>query len=222
MFFSVYCVSVIETTTVIASKNTDELPLSNTLEALKVRLDCELNFLRTLTSSQLLLVSETFYILTVLILKVSVGLFFLRIAVDIWHRRLIYFAICLSTTYNVAFVFFTIFQCGLFHNMLQFLERRLEGQCASPHAILGVSYTHAAITTLTDWIFVLIPILLLRGSSMTTKEKLIVGFLMMFASVSGIASIIRFFFIPGLAVSASSFFRKWNYKSRYDSTNSNY
>jgi hypothetical protein len=119
-----------------------------------------------------------------MVLKLSLAVFFLRIATGFWHRVIIYTAVSISCVYSVAMFFFAVFQCGIYKDALEFLTRRLTTGCASDSATLGMTYTHAAVTTLTDWTFILLPFLILRGSLMKTREKWTVGSILGFAAMS--------------------------------------
>jgi hypothetical protein len=59
----------------------------------------------------------------------------------------------------------------------------VRGQCASKSIGLGINYTYAALATISDWACVLIPIFVLRESTMPLRRKLVVGGLMFFASL---------------------------------------
>jgi hypothetical protein len=128
-------------------------------------------------------VAECFYILAMLTLKISLGIFFLRIFTVKCHRVVIYTAVILSTVFSTVWFFFTAFQCGAPVTALSFFNRRLEGKCISDTEILGWSYTHAAIVMSTDLTFALLPIALLRRSSMDQREKITVIFILVLGGV---------------------------------------
>jgi hypothetical protein len=133
---------------------------------------------------QLLTVAEVFYILSVMVLKMSLAVFFLRIALNFWHRMIIYTAVSVSTVYSVGMFLFAVFQCGYYKSALEFITKRFSGKCASDQTALGMTYAHATITTLTDWTFLLLPFLILRDSLMKRNEKWTVGSILGFAAMS--------------------------------------
>lgn len=139
-------------------------------------------------------------------LKLSVGLFYLRLSVERWHKAVVWFLMSISTSFSIGLFFFEIFQCGYFKNMLDFVLKKATEECVSGYIIESMTYTHAAITTFTDWVFVILPFFILKNSKMQTKEKVVVGSLMAFASIGGIAALIRFKYVPGLAVPQGKFF----------------
>jgi hypothetical protein len=116
-------------------------------------------------------------------LKLSLAIFFLRVLVTRWQRWIIVTTITLSTIFGVFYFFFAIFQCGYFSNITFFIRRMVMGKCASKSIGLGMNYTYAALTTISDWACILIPIFILRESRMPPRRKLIVGGLMLFASL---------------------------------------
>lgn len=98
---------------------------------------------------QLLNVAEVFYVLSLLALKISLSVFFLRLTVQLWQRRVVLVALAVSSSFSVLMFFFVVFQCGVYKNTTVFLLRRFSNQCASNSFTLGMTYTHAIITTLT-------------------------------------------------------------------------
>jgi hypothetical protein len=128
---------------------------------------------------QWLLTAESFYILTMLVLKISLALFFLRIMVKPWQQKVVYIAITISTIVSIGYFFFAVFQCGYTSGSAWvFFIRKLSNQCITPTQIIAVSYTHAGVTTFTDIVFAALPLFMLRGSKMATRERWIVSFIL--------------------------------------------
>jgi len=157
-----------------------------------------------LTSSQttlnvnLLLVSETFYIVTMIFVKLSLGFFFLRIFFDRLHRRIVYTVMVMSTVFGAAYFFFIIFQCGTPIGGATFWRRFIGHQCVGDSAVLGIGYTHAIITTLTDATCACLPIVFLRKSGLSLGKKFIVGGILVIGAIGGVASIVRVTYIKAL------------------------
>jgi hypothetical protein len=158
---------------------------------------------------QLGFLAELWYIATLLILKIAIGLFFLRLALDRWKRILIYVILGSLVIFSVGSILYNIFHCGPFKSFLEFLFRKVAGQCAPDSVTLAMTYTHASLTALTDWTFAFMPVLILRASLMTGKEKVVVGSLMGFASVSGVASLVRFKFVASIVEPTENVFGKY-------------
>jgi len=132
---------------------------------------------------QLLIVSECFYILTMIVLKLSLAMFFLRILAAQWQRWLIIAVVSISTAFGVAYFFFAIFQCGWVDNIDVFITRMILGQCASKPVGMAMNYTYSLLGTISDWTCGLVPIFLLKGSNMPRKTKIVVCCLLAFASM---------------------------------------
>jgi hypothetical protein len=133
----------------------------------------------------MLLVTEIFYVLTMLFLKISLAIFFLRIMVAPWQRRVVYITAGIATAFSLAYFFFAIFQCGVPKGPYVFFIRKLSGQCVTPTQILGFSYAHGAITSLTDVIFGFLPIPMLHHTTMNRREKTTVGFILILGAMYG-------------------------------------
>lgn len=130
-----------------------------------------------------MLVAEVFYVLTMMTLKISLAIFFLRIMVRPWQRRTIYLAVGFATLFNIGYFFFAIFQCGYPSSALVVINKRIANKCVTRSQILGLSYTHGAITSLTDIVFAFLPIAMLRSLKMNRREKVTVGLILLLAAV---------------------------------------
>jgi hypothetical protein len=112
-------------------------------------------------------------------IKISLGIFLLRIMIRRLEKRIIYIAVTLSTLFGTALFFFAVFQCGKVNSPFEFWVRRASNECVSKSQALGMNYSHAAITTVTDWTFAVLPIAMLKRSKMVHREKTIVGFILL-------------------------------------------
>jgi hypothetical protein len=112
-----------------------------------------------------------------LTLKTSIGLFFLRILIARWQRRIVYVAIGLSAIFNFGYFFFICFQCGISNSSFEIWQKFVSSRCATTQQILGVAYAHAGVTALTDWTFAILPLTVIKQSQLGTREKFIVGFI---------------------------------------------
>lgn len=121
---------------------------------------------------------ECLYIVTMLFLKISLSVFFLRIMVRTWQRRVVQLSVFLATTFGIVYFFFAIFQCGAPVTAYNIIRKMLLKQCLSSDEILGMAYTHASITLATDLALALIPMAMLHGSQMTKREKWVVYFIL--------------------------------------------
>src|SRR6266498_2175048 len=120
--------------------------------------------------SQYVLLAEAFYVLTTTVLKISLGLFFLRVTIGTWQRYTFYTLLSLSTIFGAFFFFVAIFQCGL---PADFLENKTNHRiCLDNRPFLAFGYTYATICFIADWTFVILPIFMLRGMKMNLHSKI--------------------------------------------------
>lgn len=123
------------------------------------------------------------YVATMIVLKISIAIFYLRIMVHRWQRNTIYGSLAVVTLFSVAYFFFAIFQCGATTDPLVFMVRKLDDRCMTHAQILGASYAHGAITSTTDIVFAFLPVAMLRHSNMRSREKTLVVFILTLASM---------------------------------------
>jgi hypothetical protein len=150
---------------------------------------------------QFIQLGEVFYILTTTFLKISLGLFFLRLLTKTWQRRLFHAILGISATYGLYYFFETIFHCG---NPAKMGYALLGSRNCAPAALaLTSGYIYGVINVLADWIFTLIPIVLLIDSDIDRRSKISVGIVMGFAAVGSISSILRMVYLKGLMLRGS-------------------
>lgn len=105
-------------------------------------------------------------------LKITLGLFLLRILIERWHRIVIYSVMGITITYGIFFFFFNLFECG---NPQNFAVNILLERCYSTTTINGVAYTHAALCAAADIIYAVLPIFYLRKANLDRRTKISVG-----------------------------------------------
>ncbi|KAF2756963.1 hypothetical protein EJ05DRAFT_501502 [Pseudovirgaria hyperparasitica] len=138
--------------------------------------------------------SEVFYILTTIFLKVSIGLFFLRVLLRPWQRWAFYVALSFATAAGTTYAFLATFQCGLPTKLFQNI---IHDKCLPRSVNLGFSYMYSITNIIADLTFVLIPIWMLRNSQMGRRAKISVTFVISLGATSSVASMIRLKFING-------------------------
>ncbi|KAF2104361.1 hypothetical protein NA57DRAFT_51193 [Rhizodiscina lignyota] len=156
----------------------------------------------TTNLTQFIIAGEALYLATLMFLKISLGIFFLRIVIRKWQRRTIYVVMALSTAVSFAHIWIVVFLCG---NPKHYLVNYLADQCISRPAQKGLLYEQASTTTLTDFIFASMPLPILWNAQMNTRTKISVGFVLLLGAAGSICSIVRFFYVEGL-VNATEFF----------------
>jgi len=106
-----------------------------------------------------------------LFLKLSIGYFFLRLLILPAQRRVVYAVMILSTISNATLSIFDLFLCG---NPKNFPVKVLSLQCVDTHTQEISAYLTAAINTVTDLTFAILPFWLLNNSMMPKRVKMYV------------------------------------------------
>ena len=119
--------------------------------------------------------------LTVMTLKISLGIFLARIVVKRSHLLIIYIAVAASTISSLASFFFVLFRCG--PDVSKYLERTLNFQCTPGALDHFFAYSQATVTALTDCVFAALPVAILWNSNMDKRSKLSIGFIMSLATL---------------------------------------
>ncbi|PVH99654.1 hypothetical protein DM02DRAFT_528532 [Periconia macrospinosa] len=142
------------------------------------------------------IISEATYILTILTVKISLGIFFMRIVVQAWHTKLIYTTIAIATVSSVTTFFYCIFRCG--SNVSNYVVNQLKDKCMNRITDRFFAYQHAAVGLLTDCVFVMLPVSLLWKINMERRSKILAGVILSVATLGCICSAIRFRYVDGL------------------------
>ena len=129
-----------------------------------------------------------FYIVTMMTIKIALGVFFLRIFTAQYMLWTVKVIMAISSIFGVVYLFSVIFQCGAPINGPTFWVKILSNQCESKEFIYGLVYTHSTIMAVTDMIFVLLPYLLIRGSSKPRREKMVIGGILMLGAMQVITA----------------------------------
>ena len=119
-----------------------------------------------------LLVAYCTYIFTMSLFKISMGIFFRRIATAQIHRRTIYCTMALSSTCSVAYFIYIIMGCGGPEKRREHRKKTGADHCYNDTVALAVGYSYAAVVAITDIFFVILPALLLRKSPMRKGIKI--------------------------------------------------
>ncbi|KAG6142998.1 hypothetical protein E4U12_002358 [Claviceps purpurea] len=140
------------------------------------------------------------YILNMMFIKLSIGVFLLRIATQkayIWTIRIF---LAIITLWSIGFFTWNLLQCTPIEKQWDF--RITDGQCADAGEVLTAAYCLSAMTIVTDWFFALIPIPMLWRIKMSTQAKTTVIFILgiVRATDASIWSLIE----VGVAIIASS------------------
>ncbi|OQO05962.1 hypothetical protein B0A48_10058 [Cryoendolithus antarcticus] len=137
------------------------------------------------------------YASTMVIVKISLGIFYLRIAIEKWQRWTVWVTLTISTIYGTYYFFAAIFQCG---NPKYFLRNALAGKCGgSPNTLLPVNMTAGVINAVSDLVMVILPIFLIRKASMRKRAKISAYGVVALGSIGGVVSLLRLKYIKDLS-----------------------
>lgn len=151
--------------------------------------------------SQYVQLSEVFYILTTTLLKISLGLFFLRVLTKRWQKLIFHSILGVSATYGLFYTFTVIFVCG---DPAKLADSFVGSKKCLPTAfILTAGYLYGIVNVIADWTFVLIPIVILIDSDIDRRSKISVSIVMGLGAVGSVSSILRMVFLKGLLFSSS-------------------
>jgi rhodopsin domain-containing protein len=122
----------------------------------------------------MLLAMECFYIATVGLFKISLGLFLARILITHWQRLILFWILGVFSIYTLGYFFFAVFQCGV-PSGNSFWTRKLARQCASDSIGISLGYLHASLSAGSDITLVVLPIIALKNSLIKRGEKIVIS-----------------------------------------------
>lgn len=143
--------------------------------------------------------SEVFYILTTTLLKISLGLFFLRLLSKKWQMIVFHTILGVSATYGLFYALTTIFVCGDPTKIADSLAG--SKKCLPTTFVLTTGYLYGCLNIIADWTFVLIPIVILIESDMDRRSKISVSVVMGLGAIGSVSSILRMVYLEGLLFS---------------------
>jgi hypothetical protein len=125
---------------------------------------------------------EIFYTLSTAALKISIGLFLLRIAINRMHIWIIRWIMILNVVFAVPYCLLCTFQC----NPVSFwwdLNPNHHGKCISPDVIMILTYVVSVLNSVADWTFGLLPFFMVRKLQMKKQTKVLVISILGFAAL---------------------------------------
>lgn len=129
-------------------------------------------------------------------MKVSVGVFLLRIATKRTHIWIIRIIMLGTSLFGGAYFLLAIFQCKPVSAWWKHSPGY--GSCMGPALVLGTSYTSATLNSIADWTFGILPYFIIKDLDMPRKQKVMVSIILGFAAIGSLATLIRMPFISNL------------------------
>ncbi|KAF2141892.1 uncharacterized protein K452DRAFT_326918 [Aplosporella prunicola CBS 121167] len=139
---------------------------------------------------------EIFYVLSSTSLKVAIGLFLLRIAVNKQHIVIIHVINAASIVFGLAYVCVVAFQCTPVHTF--WTIRPNNPNCLPRDTVANVTYAASALASFADWTFGILPGFIVWDLHMNKRTKIVVVGILGFAAIGSTATLVRIPFIKGL------------------------
>ncbi|KAH7318674.1 hypothetical protein B0I35DRAFT_479159 [Stachybotrys elegans] len=136
------------------------------------------------------------YILDMMLIKLSIGVFLLRIAVTPVYTWIIRTSLFIIFVWSMVLFFWNMFQCNPVEKQWDF--RILDGQCVSVDQIVAAAYAISVMTILSDWLYALLPIPMLWNVKMTTQTKTTVIAILGLGVFASVATLIRLAYLADL------------------------
>ncbi|KAF3035053.1 hypothetical protein E8E11_003338 [Didymella keratinophila] len=137
-----------------------------------------------------------FYCCSMILSKISIGCFLLRISVKRIHTWIIYSAMFVSTFACAAFFFVTLFQCN---PVRYFWAKSLpNGTCINNTVIIALGFVYSIFSIIADFTFALLPAALVWNLQLKKRTKIALIPLLTMGCVASAAVIARLPFLPKL------------------------
>lgn len=128
-------------------------------------------------------------------IKMSVAAYFYRIC-ERWQRLVIVASVLVFSGYNFAFIFISLFQCGM-PTISNLLRPNVDGHCLDGTIVRPLLYFGIALNAICDWIFVLASLpVLVKLRRMPIGEMVCVCFLIFLATGASVISLVRLRYLP--------------------------
>ncbi|PIA99602.1 hypothetical protein CB0940_02417 [Cercospora beticola] len=148
----------------------------------------------TLPAAAISMVISSFglYISTMIVLKVSLTFFFLRLLTRAWQRWIVIGIVTGNAIYGIIVFSSMLFSCG---GPERYLSSDNPGRCLPPRTNYILQLEWCIVNGVTNWMFVILPVLLLIRVPMTLVLKLCTGLVLFLASCASIVSLVRIRYI---------------------------
>ncbi|KAI1761439.1 hypothetical protein GGR53DRAFT_28097 [Hypoxylon sp. FL1150] len=140
------------------------------------------------------------YVSNMWLIKLSIGIFLLRLASQKVYQYILYGSIVIVTIWSLVLFFWNIFQCSPVAAQWDYtiLQNEPTAHCVSADEVVNAAYALSVMTILTDWLYALLPIPMVWGVKMTTQAKLTVVVILGLGVFASIATLVRLKFLADL------------------------
>ena len=151
-------------------------------------------------------VSEVFYGFSSTFCKLAGGALLLRLTTKKVHVRVIWSVMVLASLFGIAFVIQIMSQCKPLAFFWSPTRDPTQGHCVDPKVVLGFTYAHAAVSSIGDWTFGILPAFIVSGLNINIRAKISVFLVLALANVGSIATLVRIKAIHEISTSQDSLF----------------
>jgi hypothetical protein len=192
LLYFIYCVFVLNGVHYGTGQHMIDLTPQNFSAAMKVSLHMCFHPNLALTQIfQMWFFCEIFYGLSSTFTKLAAGTLLLRLTTKRLHVWIIWVIMILASLFGISFVAVIIAQCQPTGFFWSATRDPLQGHCIDNTILVGFTYAHAAVSSLGDWTFGILPALIVSGLNMNLRTKVSVFLILCFANIGSIATLIR-------------------------------
>ncbi|KAK7969905.1 hypothetical protein PG988_008978 [Apiospora saccharicola] len=147
---------------------------------------------------------EVLYVPNATLIRMSIALFLLRIAVKSWHVWITRVNIVVILIINVGYFFIMVVQCTPPSFFWEGPARvpGAQGSCINKAIVPISTIVHSVLSAVSDWTLALLPIAMLWNVQINLRTKISVALLLSTGLVAGIALILRASYVKEIAISA--------------------
>ena len=139
------------------------------------------------------------YVANMWLIKMSIAIFLLRIAIQRRYQYTIYVSMGIITVWSLALFFWDVFQCNPVQ--AQWDYRMLKdpvAHCASAESVIMAAYALSVMNIISDWLYALLPIPMIWHVKMTIEAKITVSLVLGLGIFASIATLVRLRFLADL------------------------
>lgn len=125
---------------------------------------------------------EHVYVVSNMAIKASIAVMLLRLTVEPTHRIIVWVTFVITECFSAGFLFFFIFQCW----PSEYFYTRYtgaKGSCVNPDITISLVYVYSAIICVGDWIYAILPCILVWSLQMPRTQKIFVGLILAMGAV---------------------------------------
>ncbi|KAF1991188.1 hypothetical protein K402DRAFT_323585 [Aulographum hederae CBS 113979] len=136
--------------------------------------------------------AEIFYVLSAVVVKISLGLFLLRVAIKPAHIWTLRTVIIVESVFGIAYFLVLFFQCQPVSWFWTHVKSNPPpGSCMDGSSIGALTYAASVINSLADWVMGIIPVFIVRTIQTTRRQKILVGIILAVGAIGSTATIVR-------------------------------